>query len=101
MNILDSNLDRRTQRVILDLAPQAETTCDMFHALDRDLALQPEERFRRAESLARQNNLALQAFARLKCFSRDAIESLAAEVFRGALNRWPSGLAEQMHGPMQ
>ena len=86
MNILDSNLDRRTQRVILDLAPQAETTCDMFHALDRDLALQLEEGFRSAESPPRKNNHASHSFARLKCFSRDAIESPAAEIFRGALN---------------
>jgi hypothetical protein len=86
VNILDSTLDRRTQREILDMATQAETTCNMFHALDRDLALQLEEGLRRAESPPRKNNHALQAFARLKCFSRDAIESLAAEIFRGALD---------------
>ena len=81
------------------MAAQAETPVNMFHSLDRDMVLQSEERFRRAETLSRNNNLALQAFTRSESLSGDAIESFAAEVFRRALNR-SSGLPEQMHRPM-
>src|SRR2546427_9133821 len=77
----------RGQRVIVNMAAQAETTVKRFHSLDGDMALQSEERFRGAEAFARNNNLALQAFTLFEWFLRDAIESFAAEVFGGALNR--------------
>jgi hypothetical protein len=35
------------------MAAQAETKMNMFHSLDRDMALQSEERFRGAETLSR------------------------------------------------
>ena len=77
---------RPGKRVILDMAAQAETPVNMFHSLDRDMVLQSEERFRRAETLSRNNNLALQAFTRSESLSGDAIESFGAEIFRGAFN---------------
>jgi hypothetical protein len=82
------------------MAAQAETTVNVFHSLDRDMALQSEERFRRAQTLSRNNNLALQAFASFESLSGDAIESFAAEIFRDAFNRLPFS-PQQMHGPMQ
>src|SRR5207245_833781 len=78
---------RRRNRVILNMAAQAETTVNRFYSLDGDMALQAEERFRGAETFARNNNLALQAFTLFEWFLRDAIESFAAEVFGRALNR--------------
>src|SRR5258706_14697394 len=72
----------------------------MFHSPDCDMALESEERFRRAGTLPRDDNLALQAFASFEWLSRYAIESFAAEIFRGAFNRLPF-LPEQTHGPMQ
>ena len=77
---------RPGKRVILDMAAQAETPVNMFHSLDRDMVLQSEERFRRAETLSRNNNLAVQAFTRSESLSGDAIESFGAEIFRGAFN---------------
>ena len=74
------------KRVILDMAAQAETPVNMFHLLDRDMALQSEKRFRRAETLSRNNNLALQAFTGSESLFGDAIESFGAEIFRGAFN---------------
>jgi hypothetical protein len=65
------------------------------------MALQSEGRFRRTENLPRENNFALQAFARLEWFSDDAIESFTAEIFRGALGWRHSRLPKQTHWPMQ
>jgi len=45
------------------MAAQAETTVNKFHSPDCDMALQAEERFRGAEILLKNDNLALQAFA--------------------------------------
>jgi len=86
------------------MAAQAETPVNMFHSLDRDMVLQSEERFRRAETLSRNNNLALQAFTRSESLSGDAIESFGAEIFRDACNYFNqkfAGLPEQTHRPMQ
>jgi hypothetical protein len=44
------------------MATEAEATLKMFHSPDRNTALQSEERFGRAETLRRNNNLTLQAF---------------------------------------
>ena len=82
------------------MAAQAETTVNRFYSLDGDMALQAEERFRGAETLSGNNNLALQAFASFESLCRDAIESFAAEIFGGAFNRRPFGLPEQTHGPV-
>jgi len=82
------------------MAAQAETKVNMFHSLDRDMAAQPEERLRRAQTLPRNKNLALQAFASFEALLGDAVESLAAEIFRGAFNRLPLS-PQQPHGPMQ
>jgi hypothetical protein len=76
------------------MATQTETTVKRFHSPDRDMALQSEGRFLRAENLARKNNLALQAFARFESFSRDAIKTLAAEIFRHAFGWRRSRLSE-------
>lgn len=73
---------------------------NMLHSFDRDVALQSEERFRRAEALPRNNDLALQAFTGAKWFLGDAIESFTAEIFRGALNRCRFLLPPQTHRPM-
>ena len=83
------------------MAAQAETLVNMFHALDRDMALQSEERFRRAETFSKNNNLALQVFTGSKWLFGDAIESFAAEILCDALNRRSTGLPEQTHRPMQ
>jgi len=69
------------------MAAQAETTVNRFHSLDRDMALQAEERFRGVETLSRNNNLALQAFTRIEWLFGYAIQSIAAEIFRDTLNR--------------
>ena len=82
------------------MASEAEATVNMFHSLDRDMALQSKVRFRRADTLFRNNDLALQAFASFESLLSDAIESFAAEIFRGALNRSPF-LPQQTHRPMQ
>ena len=42
-----------------------------------------------AETLSRNKNLALQALASFESLLSDAIESFAAEIFRGAFNRLP------------
>jgi hypothetical protein len=83
------------------MAAQAEATVNMFHSPDRDMALQSEGWFRGAQNLPRNNNLALQAFARFEWLLDDAIESPAAEIFRGAFNRRHASLPQQPHGPMQ
>jgi len=41
------------------MAAQSETTVNMFHSPDRDMAPQSKERFRRAETLPRNDDLAL------------------------------------------
>ena len=86
--------------VILNMAAQAETKVNMFPSLDRDMAAQPEERFRGAETLSRNQNLALQALASFESLFSDAIESFAAEILRDAFYRWPF-LPQQTHRPMQ
>ena len=88
------------ERVILNMTAQTEATVNMLHSPDRDMALQLEERFRRAETLPRNYNLALQAFASFEWLLSDAIESFAAEIFRDAFNRLPFS-PEQTHRPMQ
>jgi hypothetical protein len=82
------------------MAAQAETTVNMFHPPHRYMAPQPEERFRRAQTLRGNKNLALQAFASFESLLGDAVEPLAAEIFRGAFNRLPLS-PQQPHGPMQ
>ena len=69
------------------MAPQAEATVNRFHSLDGDMALQSEERFRRAVTLPRNNDLTLQTFTLFEWLLRDAIESFTAEILRDALNR--------------
>jgi len=81
------------------MATEAEAALKMFHSSDRNTALQSEERFRRAETLRRNNNLTLQAFTGSKWFLGDAIQSFAAEIFRDAFNRLPFS-PEQTHRPM-
>ena len=83
------------------MAAQAEAMVNILHSLDRDMALQSEERFRGAKTLLRNNNLALQVFTSFERLSGDAIEPFAAEIFRSALNRRSAGLLEQTHGQMQ
>jgi hypothetical protein len=87
--------------VILNMATESETTVNMLHSLDRDLALQSEERFRRAETFPGNDDLALQALASFESLFSDAIESFAAEIFRGAFNRRHSSLPQQAQTPMQ
>jgi hypothetical protein len=82
------------------MAAQAETKVNMFHSLDCDMAPQSDERFRGAETLPRNKNLALQALASSESLFNDAIESLTAEIFRGAFNRLPLS-PQQPHRPMQ
>jgi hypothetical protein len=65
------------------------------------MALQSEVRFRRADTLSRNNDLALQALASFESLFGNAIEPFAAEIFRGAFNRRPSSLPQQTHRPMQ
>ena len=69
------------------MATEAETTVKMFHSPDRDVALKPDGGFRKAKTLPSDNNLALQALTRFERLFRDAIETLAAEIFCSALNR--------------
>jgi hypothetical protein len=87
--------------VILNMATEAETTVKMFHSPDRDVALKPDGGFRKAKTLPRNNNLAWQALTRVERLFRDAIETFAAKILGGALNRWSFGLPEQTHRPMQ
>ena len=82
------------------MAAQTETTVNMFHSLDSDMAPQSEERFSGAETLSRNKNLALQALASFESLLSDAIESFAAEIFRDAFYRWPF-LPQQAQTPMQ
>lgn len=83
------------------MATEAETTIKRFHSPDRDVALKPDGGFRRAKTLPRDNNLALQALARFERLADDAIEAFTAEILGGALNRWSFELPEQTHWPMQ
>ena len=69
------------------MAAQAETTVNMFHSPDRDMALQSEKRFGRAETLPRNDDRALQALASFESLSCDAIESFAAEMLDLAIDR--------------
>ena len=87
--------------VILDLATQPETDGEMLHSPDRDLAFQPNRSFRKAQTLAGNNNLAMQSFTRLERLAGDAIEPCGAEIFRSALNRPRFRLPKQAHRPMQ
>jgi hypothetical protein len=81
------------------MATQAETSAKIFHSLDRDMALQSDGGFRRTETFCGNNNLALEALAKFEWLFGDAIESLAAEIFRGAFD-WRSSVPEQAHRPM-
>jgi len=83
------------------VAPEAETTVKMFQSRDRDVAMKPDGGFRKTKTLPRDNNLALQALTRFERLFRDAIETFAAEIFGGALNRRSFELPEQTHRPMQ
>jgi hypothetical protein len=83
------------------MATESETTVNMLHSLDRDMAPQSEERFSGAETLSRNKNLALQALASFESLFSDAIESFATEIFRGAFNRRHSSLPQQAQTPMQ
>ena len=82
------------------MATQAEAAVKVFHSPDRDMTLQSEGRFRGAETLPRNDNLALQAFASVEPLSGDAVESFAAEIFGGTFNRGHSSLSIQTHWPM-
>ena len=55
------------------MAAQSETTVNMFHSLDRDVALQSKERFRRAETFSGNDDLALQAFTGSESLFGDAV----------------------------
>jgi hypothetical protein len=55
------------------MAAQTETTVNMFHSLDRDVALQSKERFRRAKIIPWNNNLAVQAFTGSESLFGDAV----------------------------
>ena len=70
------------------MATEAKPTVNMFHSVDRDMAAQPKERFRRAETFSGNDDLALQAFTGSEWLLGDAIESFAAEILCGALNRY-------------
>ena len=76
------------------MATQAEATVNVFHSPHRDMALQSEVRFRRAETLPRNDDLALQALALFESLFGDAIESFAAEIFSDAFNRRHSTLPQ-------
>ena len=82
------------------MAAQAETRANIFHSLNRDMALQTEGRFRRTEIPPWNDDLALQALARFEWLFGDAIEPPAAEILGGGHNGGPSGL-EQTQRPMQ
>jgi len=81
------------------MATESETTVNSFHSLNRDLALQAEERFTRAKTLAGNDDFALQAFASFESLPGDAIESFAAEIIRDGFNRLPFS-PQQTHRPM-
>ena len=81
------------------MAAQAESARKLFYSPNGQLAFKHNRGFE-AESGCWNDNLALQTHARFKRLAGDAIESFAAEIFGGALNRWSFGLAEQMHRPM-
>ena len=51
------------------------------------MALKADRGLRKAKALARKENLALQAFARLEWHVSDAVQAVAAEVFRSCFNR--------------
>jgi hypothetical protein len=72
---------RGGEGVVLNMTTQAETTVNMFHSLDGDMAPQSDERFRGAETLSRNQNLALQALASFESLLRDAIESSLLRFF--------------------
>ncbi len=74
------------------MAAEPETPMNIFHSPDRDMALQTEERFRGAETLSRNHDLALQAFTLFEWLLGDAIQSLAAEILCAALNWRFAGL---------
>jgi len=96
--------DRRqagSKGVILNMATEAETTVKRFHSPDRDVALKPDGGFRKAKTLPRDNNLALQALTGFERLAGDAIEAFTAEILGGAFNRRSFNLAEQTHRPMQ
>jgi len=88
------------ERVILNVAAQAETTLKRFHSLHRDMALHSEGWFTRAETLSGNDDLALKAFASFESLSGDEVESFAAEIFGGAFNQRLAGLPQQTHRPM-
>ena len=90
---------RRSKRVILNMAAQAEAIPEIFHSPNCYLAFKQNRGFQ-ADNGLRNDNHALQAFTLFEWLLGDAIESFAAEIFRRALNR-SSGLPEQMHRPMQ
>lgn len=89
--------------VILNLAAQAEGTnqTEAFYSPNSHMALQSERSFGNAKTLPWNNDLALQTLTSFERLVGDAIESSAAEIFRGALNRRSSGLPDQTHRPMQ
>ena len=74
------------------MATEAKPTVNMFHSVDRDMASQPKERFRRAETFSGNDDLALQAFTGSEWLLGDAIQSLAAEILCDALNWRFAGL---------
>src|SRR5947207_15251070 len=89
---------RRSKRVILNMAAQAEAIPEIFHSPHCYLAFKQNRGFQAANGL-RYDNHALQAFTLFQWLLGDAIESFTAEIFRSALNR-SSGMPEQMHRQM-
>jgi hypothetical protein len=65
------------------------------------MALEPDGRVRKAKTLPRDNNLALQPLTRFERIFRNAIEAFAAEIFGNALGWQRFGLFEQTHRPVQ
>src|SRR2546426_12575969 len=90
---------RRSKRVILNMAAQAETMPEIFHSPNCYLAFNQNRGFQ-ADNGLRNDNHALQAYTLFKRLLGDAIESFAAEVFSGAFNWKFAGLREQTHQPM-
>ena len=81
------------------MATHAKTAAEIFHSPDHYLAAKSNRKFP-AKTLARNHNLALQAFAHTERLLDDAKKSLAAEIFRGGDNRRSSQL-EQADRPIQ
>ena len=85
------------------MTAKAESTdyTEIFHSPNRHMALKAYRRFRKAKSLPKNENLALQAFAGFEWRVGYAVESITAEIFGCCLNRLRIRLPNQAHRPMQ